>query len=307
MFSLFSKSKAVSVCRATSFTYEYVRKSKRSDTYKRRYRNVANKLEAFEKLRDVEIMSNSFTPEMAEDFIYFLKGQNLMQNTIRQLYGGVSYIFRLMAKRGYVVDFSFEEIKIEKEESASIYLTPDELHRIYTLKFKDKSSEKVRDLFILGCFTGLRYSDYSRIDVPNFDGKTIKIKTKKTGEIVQVPVCSYVREILQKYAGRVDYRNSRYNFNCRLKTMCKRAGINDKILIEYTRGGKMVRETRRKYELVGSHTARRSFATNAYLAGIPSARIMLMTGHKTEQSFFKYIRIQKSENADILAEHPFFK
>jgi hypothetical protein len=86
-----------------------------------------------------------------------------------------------------------------------------------------------------------------------------------------------------------------------------RAGITDKILVEYTRGHKVIRESKRKYELEGSHTARRSFATNAYLAGIPAARIMLLTGHKTEDAFFRYIRIQKAENAKVLADHPFFK
>ncbi len=306
MLKFFTKNKPVT-CEATGFIFEYVRKSKRSNAYKRRYRNVANKLSAFENSRGIKIMSDNFTCDIAEDFIYFLKNQNLMQNSIRQLYEGISYMFRLMAKRGYAVNFSFEEINIEKEESTQIYLTTDELQRIYELKFRDKKTEKIRDLFILGCFTGLRYSDYSRVDVANFDGKAIKIKTKKTGEIVQVPANSYVREILAKYNGHIEYRNSRYNFNCRIKTMCMRVGINEKILVEYTRGHKVVRESKKKYDLVGSHTARRSFATNAYLEGIPTARIMLLTGHKTEQSFFNYIRITKSENAEMLAEHPFFR
>lgn len=61
-----------------------------------------------------------------------------------------------------------------------------------------------------------------------------------------------------------------------------------------------------KWQVISSHTARRSFATNAYLAGIPVFRIMLITGHKTEESFFRYIRIGKAENARELAQHPFF-
>jgi integrase len=306
MMNFFNKNKPVT-CEVIVFIFEYARKTKRSTAYKRKYRNIANKLAAFEACRGINIMSDNFTAEIAEDFIYFLKNQDLKLNTIRQIYEGISYMFRLMAKRGYAVNFSFEEIKTEKEESTQIYLTLCELKRIYKLKFRDKNTEKIRDLFIVGCFTGLRYSDYSRIDVPNFDGKTIHIKTCKTGEIVQVPANTYIREILAKYNGRIEYRNSRYNFNCRLKTMCRRAGITDMVLLEYTRGERVIRESRRRCDLVGSHTARRSFATNAYLAGIPTARIMLMTGHKTEQSFFNYIRISKVENASTLAEHPFFK
>jgi len=77
-------------------------------------------------------------------------------------------------------------------------------------------------------------------------------------------------------------------------------------LYERTIGLKVVRKRMKKYELVSSHTARRSAATNMYLSGIPTARIMLLTGHTTEQSFFRYIRIEKEENANILAESIFF-
>jgi hypothetical protein len=70
---------------------------------------------------------------------------------------------------------------------------------------------------------------------------------------------------------------------------------------------KIERKNHLKWQLVSSHTARRSGATNMYLAKIPTFRIMLITGHKTEQAFFKYIRITSEENAVILANHPFFK
>jgi integrase len=103
------------------------------------------------------------------------------------------------------------------------------------------------------------------------------------------------------------YNNSYQNFNKVIKTICKRAGILDKCLIERTIGFKVDSKTFKKCELVSSHTARRSFSTNAYLAGIPTKNIMLLTGHKTEAAFFKYIRISKSENAKLLSEHSFFK
>jgi integrase len=79
------------------------------------------------------------------------------------------------------------------------------------------------------------------------------------------------------------------------------------VLYERTDGTKVVRKRMKKYALVSSHTARRSGATNMYLAGIPVARIMLLTGHKTEQAFFKYIPIGKQENAKTLLEHNFFQ
>ena len=55
-----------------------------------------------------------------------------------------------------------------------------------------------------------------------------------------------------------------------------------------------------------TYTARRSFATNAYLAGLPPISIMKITGHKTESSFMKYIKISEKENAIQLKGHEFF-
>ncbi len=64
--------------------------------------------------------------------------------------------------------------------------------------------------------------------------------------------------------------------------------------------------TFRKYELVCTHTARRSFATNAYKAGVPTIAIMKITGHTQESTFLRYIKVSAEENAEMLAKHPFF-
>ena len=91
-----------------------------------------------------------------------------------------------------------------------------------------------------------------------------------------------------------------------LKEIGKLAEINEPVQISITRGGKTAKEMFKKYELITTHTARRSFATNAYLMDIPSISIMKITGHKTEKSFMKYIRISQEENANKLINHPFF-
>ena len=85
------------------------------------------------------------------------------------------------------------------------------------------------------------------------------------------------------------------------------AGIKDKVIIEQTRGGVRESKTNLKYELIQTHTARRSGCTNMYLAGIPIIDIMKISGHKTEKEFLKYIRVTKEETAQNLANHPWFK
>jgi len=91
-----------------------------------------------------------------------------------------------------------------------------------------------------------------------------------------------------------------------LKELGEVAGIDEPVIITRTQGGEKVSETKRKFELISTHTARRSFATNAYKAGVPSLAIMTITGHKTEEAFMRYIQVSKEENAVLMAKHPFF-
>ena len=92
-----------------------------------------------------------------------------------------------------------------------------------------------------------------------------------------------------------------------LKEICEAAGLDSPTKIGITRGGKLSHEINKKFELVCTHTARRSFATNAFLMDIPTISIMKITGHRTEKSFMKYIRISQEENANKLLTHPFFQ
>ena len=85
------------------------------------------------------------------------------------------------------------------------------------------------------------------------------------------------------------------------------AEINDLVEVVKTKGGLRISETKPKFQLITTHVARRSFATNLYLAGIPSISIMKITGHRTERSFLKYIKISQEENAQKLMEHPYFQ
>jgi len=172
----------------------------------------------------------------------------------------------------------------------------------------DKQLEGVRDLFIIGCFTGLRFSDLSELKKENIiDGNKIKIKTNKANEIVIIPLHRYVREIIRKYNGEIPKALSNPKMNLNLKHLGTLAKINDLAEVSITKGGKLVKNTVKKSSLICTHTARRSFATNLYLKGIPSITIMKITGHQTEKSFLRYISISQEENANKLLDHPFFK
>ena len=295
-------------CKAVEFIYRFAKETKRGADYKRVYRNIARLLKLYEAERGITIFSNTFNDKVLEDYIYFLKEKNYMKSTIAGYTGKTAFMFRKMSRRGYDVDFSFEDVQVDDEDGAAVYISSEEVEIIYKLNIKNKEREVVRDKFVCNCLVGMRYSDFSALTLENVSGRVIVRKTQKTGEPVVVPIHRIVSEILEKYNGNFPvYNKSLQNYNVIVKKICKQAGLTDKVLWERTVGNKIVRKSMKRYELVGSHTARRSFATNAYLAGIQTVRIMMITGHKTEASFFKYIRIGKRENAEILLEHPFFK
>jgi integrase len=163
-------------------------------------------------------------------------------------------------------------------------------------------------LFIIGCYTGLRFSDLSQLRKENIikGGHMAKISTIKTGEMVMIPLKGIVKTILNKYEGIVPEALSNQKMNEYLKEVGELAKLNESILITSTKGGKRSTETFKKFELITTHTARRSFASNAYLSGVPTISIMKITGHRTEKSFLKYIKISQEDNANKLIAHPFF-
>lgn len=166
-----------------------------------------------------------------------------------------------------------------------------------------RSIEIARDVFMVGCFTGQRLSDYSRINtsmIRTIKGtKFIDIVQKKTGKEVYIPLDRRVRAILDKYDGQLPYiSHSLLNYNIKL--------VGE--LLHWTweprfegNVGKF-RKGPRFCDMIYSHTARRSFATNAYLAKVPLPSIMAITGHSTEEKFRIYLKQQSQENALLAAK-----
>ncbi len=190
-----------------------------------------------------------------------------------------------------------------KEDTQSIYLNEDELRAIYDLDLSNKPKyEKVRDLFIIGCWTGLRFSDWNKINKDNITDGYLDVTQQKTGDQIAIPLHPTVEEIINKYEGELPEVISNQKFNEYIKDVAELAKINDKVKKSITKGTMTTTKTYEKWELVTTHCARRSFATNLYLAGVPTLTIMAITGHKTEASFLKYIKVTPREHAKILRE-----
>ncbi len=181
-----------------------------------------------------------------------------------------------------------------------IYLTAEELASIERLELSG-SLDEIRDLFLIGAWTGLRHSDWGKVDGSR-QGEFFVIETQKTRHKVVIPIHSMVLRILDKYADGLPDIPSKPHINKNIKHVCKLAGINSPEQKTTIKGGMEVTKTVEKWQLVSTHTARRSFATNAYKMGVPSITIMAITGHKTETSFLKYIKVTPEEHGHKFLE-----
>jgi hypothetical protein len=190
------------------------------------------------------------------------------------------------------------------EVAETIYLNEDELTKIYNKDFsKNPGMDRVRDLFLIGCWTGCRFSDIEQITPDSISGGFIHIKQYKTGTKVIIPLYPVVTAILNKYNGKLPKAISNQKFNETLKDIARLSEINERTHKAITRGGINVSKVYEKWQLCSTHTARRSFSTNLYLQDFPSLSIMAITGHKTEKAFLKYIKVTPDEHARKLQDH----
>jgi len=305
----FAKSQKVDLF---SFIKNYIEESKslKAKGTIKAYNTTLTKLKDYCASVKKNISFEDIDLEFYNSFISYLTEEDYSQNTIGKHIKILKTFLNEATERGInkTVDFKRRKFKRLTEDTDKIYLNEKELEAIFKLKLgKDKQLESVRDLFIIGCYTGLRFSDFSELKSENIlDGNKIKIRTNKTNDVVIIPLHRFVRDILRRNKNVVPKALSNPKMNLNLKHLGTLAKIDDFVEVSITKGGKLVKNSVKKSKLICTHTARRSFATNLYLAGIPSITIMKITGHQTERSFLRYIHISQEENANKLLDHPFF-
>ena len=238
---------------------------------------------------------------------YLIKTVKLAPNSVGKDIKVIKIIMNEATDRGINKNLAYKSKRfvVSKEISDSIYLNEAEIREIEGLKITGNPRlERVRDLFIIGCYTGLRYSDYSVLRPEHLQGDFIEITQVKTSDPVVIPIHPTVKAIIAKYDSTLPKSISNQKTNDYLKELGKMAkALNVPVVQEYTKGGAKVSQTFQKWELLTSHTARRSFATNEYLAGTPTVTIMAITGHRTEKSFLRYIKLTPKEHAKLMQLH----
>lgn len=273
------------------------------------YKNAQNHLKDFASKCKRRIDFDTIDLDFYHDFsAYLAKSKKFAPNTIGRVIKITKGVLNDATERGLNTNLTFKSrrFKVITEKVENIYLTEAELDALFQLDLsEEKRLERVRDLFLMGCYTGLRFSDLSKLDSKKITGDVIEIETQKTGEKVIIPLHPRVVALFDKYGDKIPHEISNQKLNDYIKEVGKKLAeqelkvLDNDVSVKETRGGKTTLKDFKKYDLISSHTARRSFATNAYLAGIPPFVIMGVTGHKTEKAFFEYIKITSQDKARI--------
>lgn len=274
-------------------------------TYKtrREYSTTYEYIKQYESKNGVTLGFDDIDQDFLASFVGFLQTLNKATNTIAHKVICIKAVMRAAVERGMTTNERWRYYRNSTEQTEAVALNEEELERIRRCDLHNHESlGRVRDLFLMCCWTGLRYSDISALSEECIQGDMIVLRQRKTNNYVTIPIHPVFREIWERYGG-IPVTMSNQKFNAYLKDVCKAARLRQKVMKSITRGGRKRTTVYEKWQLVTSHTGRRSFATNLYRSGFPSLSIMQVTGHKTETAFLKYIKVSMQEHARLLAEH----
>jgi integrase len=267
-----------------------------------KYRTTRDHLRSFSKAKKYRLDFDTVDVAFYQRFMaYMVKDLGLAKNTVGKYIRTVKTWLNAAQDEDpdLLPKYRSRRFKAPSEPTRKIYLTARELNDLFHLDLSGNARlERVRDLFIVGAWTGLRFSDWSSVTAQDIAENRIRIATtQKTKEAVTIPVHNCVRAILAKYGNALPPIVSNQKTNDYLKEVAA--------MVPSLRA---VMHGKPKAEQVATHTARRSFASNAfrgdgYTGPVPVSTIMAITGHRTEKAFRTYICLDADEHANEFAKY----
>ena len=279
-----------------------------------RFKKLCNQLrECFKDDLNILKVSEFSTPQLMR-FKEFLTDLGYNENTtIERLYM-VKFILKTARKKNILVSDEVINFKAKTKQTATPFLTLEELAKIKDLPLRDTELIRARDWLFVGCFTGQRISDFIKFSadrITEIKGRQfLSVKQQKTATNVLIPIHTEIKEILERYGGNFppkyggNTNNATALLNEKIKTLCRLAGI------DRLERGKIYDKDQKRFihgifpfwRIASSHICRRSFASNHY-GKVPTPIIMSITGHKEEKTFLNYIGIDDSTLSEMIFEY----
>ena len=262
---------------------------------------------------DPELAFEKLTEEKLVEYLNYLQQELKLKNsTILKHISFVKWFLRWSCRKGYNTNTFFDVFKpkLKNTQKKVIFLTPTEFKqfREYQIPEQKKYLERVRDVFLFQCFTGLRYSDVENLKKSDIRDNFIEVTTVKTSDSLKIELNQYSRAILGKYKDYQDNKGralpviTNQKMNEYLKELAELVGINELIRETYYIGNERFDEVTPKYALIGTHAGRRTFICNALSLGIPPQVVMKWTGHSDYKAMKPYIDIADETKANAMSK-----
>lgn len=291
---------------------EYIRVSefKRAKATITKYKSVRNFLMGFVAFTQYPLRFDNIDYRFEEAFMeYCFKERKTLNNYYGKLISTLKAFMQWSFDRGYHNHLDFKRIKRKEDDIEVIYLTLDEVKKLYEYDFPTPALNRSRDFFCFLCFTGQRHSDIYQIKNANVQGNYLNFTVKKTKETNhQVFLNDKAKEILSKY------RDTKYapipkitsqKLNKNVQRCCEIIGLTEEVVLTRFVGSKRLDQTFRKCDIITSHVGRKTYITNGYALGIDERVLRLNTGSKDEKSFKRYLNIPSEYQENELTKWNF--
>lgn len=236
----------------------------------------------------------------------------LKNSTIEKKLDYLRWFLKWAELKGYNVNAAYKTFRptLKKTQKKVIFLTKEEIERVRNLQIPQNQAhlEQTRDVFLFCCFSGLRHSDVYNLRRNDIKEDSLEVTTIKTADSIVIELNKVTREIIDKYKEFSFPENKalpvvkNQPMNRDLKDLCRLAGINEKIRITTYKGNQRFDEVKEKWELVGTHTGRKTFIVSCLSLGIPPNIVMKWTGHSDYKSMQPYIDIVDSIKASEMTK-----
>jgi hypothetical protein len=267
------------------------------------FKTTFNALEHYLKSKNLDLKLNEFSQSHIDGFSdYLIIDREFSMNTHCKFMMDLQQLFKYAVKLRKLPSESLNELEFDtrREDTDSIFMDDNELAEMQAITdFDDEEQELVRDVFLIGCHTGMRFSDYSVFDPASILKNRLSFIQVKTGAKITIPIHPVVNTILRKYDYNLPPVPSNNKFNAIIKKVGeKMPSMHVPFTKQITYKREVVEIVKMKYEYLQTHTARRSFCSNEYLKGTDPLVIMAISGHKSHKSFMRYIKVSNEQFAD---------
>lgn len=273
---------------------------------------MLNHLIGFEESNGLKTDLKNVDRQYLQSFFNWLIDKGQINSTANTQITKLKSFINLAYRDGLDVNRTYKDFTVKSNQMEVIALTYDEFKAVrdldltekkfYELTLNDeikrvgnKTLEKVRDLFLFGCYTGMRFSDLLAIRKSNIKNGYISFRVTKTKQLIEIPLLDEAKQIIDRYKTELKILPTMSNqkFNQYIKLVCELAGLTEDVEIVRYKGSKQIKEVFPKYKLISAHTSRKTYITVSLELGMSAEEVMQISGHTSYKSFKRYVHISR--------------